>query len=58
VPVLIGTLYAASVDASITDMKRYQALGYGSFIAPVPFWAQDLKGVPAAMEEFARKAKM
>jgi hypothetical protein len=24
----------------------------------VPFWAQDLKGVLATMEEFARKANM
>jgi hypothetical protein len=55
---MIGTLYAASVDASITDIKKYRALGYDYFIAPVPFWAQDLKGVLAAMEEFARKAKM
>jgi hypothetical protein len=33
-------------------------LGYDYFIVPVPFWAQDLKGVLATMEEFARKANM
>jgi len=58
VPVMIGTLYAPSVDASLTDIRKYQALGYDYFIVPVPFWAQDLKGVLATMEEFARKANM
>jgi probable F420-dependent oxidoreductase len=58
VPVMIGTLYADSVDSSIADIKKYQALGYDNFIAPVPFWAPDLKGVLSVMEDFARKVKM
>jgi probable F420-dependent oxidoreductase len=58
VPVIIGTLYAESVDAGVTDIKKYQALGYDNFIAPVAFWGGDLPGVLNAMEEFARKVKM
>lgn len=58
IPVTIGTLYAESVDAGVTDIQKYQALGYDNFIVPAAFWGGDVKGVFTAMEDFARKVKM
>ena len=58
IPVMIGTLYADAVDASVADIKRYQALGFDYFFAPLPFWAADLKGMLNVMEDFARKVGM
>jgi probable F420-dependent oxidoreductase len=52
------TASARSVDDFVEEIKRYQALGYESFLAPLPLWGMELKGVLALMEDFAQKVSM
>jgi probable F420-dependent oxidoreductase len=58
IEIMVGPLYATSVAMFVEEMKKYQDLGYSSFVAPLPFWGTDLKGVLGVMEEFAQKVGM
>lgn len=39
-------------------MKKYQDLGYDSFLAPIPLWTDNLRSALGIMEEFAEKTGM
>jgi probable F420-dependent oxidoreductase len=58
IQMMIGPAYCPSLDAYFDEIKKYQALGYDYFLAPVAFWAQGLKGTLELMEQFAQRAKM
>lgn len=58
IQISIGPAYIGSVDQYIEEMKKYTALGFDTFLAPVGFWGTDLQNTLNVMEEFARKAGM
>jgi hypothetical protein len=55
---MIGPSMASSVKSFVEETKKYQDLGYDSFLASVAFWAADLKGVLGVMEDFVQKVGM
>ncbi|HXG21919.1 MAG TPA: hypothetical protein VNN62_22930 [Methylomirabilota bacterium] len=45
IQVSIGPASIGSVDQYVEEMKKYRALGFENFFAPVAFWSRDLPGV-------------
>jgi probable F420-dependent oxidoreductase len=58
IQIMIGPSTVSSVQSFVEEVKKYQDLGYESFFASIPFWAQDAQVVLAIMDEFARQVKL
>lgn len=56
--IMVGLLRTTSVDGFVEEMKKYQDLGCGSFMVPLPFWGNDLPAVLGLMDDFAHKIGM
>lgn len=55
IAIRISPMYVDSVDAYAEECKRSSGVGYDSFFAMLPFWAQGLDGLLKTMDDFARK---
>ncbi len=58
IEIMVAPSYATSVDAFIEETKKYQDLGYTSFLAPLPLWSPELEGALGFMDDFAKKANL
>lgn len=58
IKILIAPAYTTSVDTFIEETKRYQDLGYDSFLAPLPLWSDRLEEGVGFMEDFAQKVTL
>ena len=58
IKILVAPAYTTSVEAFIEETKRYQDLGYDSFLAPLPLWSAELKEGVGFMEDFAQKVTL
>jgi probable F420-dependent oxidoreductase len=58
IQILVAPSYATSVDTFIEETKRYQDLGYDSFLAPLPLWSDKLEEGVGFMEDFAQKVTL
>ena len=58
IKILVAPAYTTSVDTFIEETKRYQDLGYDSFLAPLPLWSDKLEEGAGFMEDFAQKATL
>ena len=58
IKILVAPAYTTSVDAFIEETKRYQDLGYDSFLAPLPLWSDKLEEGVGFMEDFAQKSNL
>ena len=58
IPITISPMYVDSVDSYAEEYKHYSGMGYDSFFAMLPFWAQGLDGILKTMDDFAKKMNM
>jgi alkanesulfonate monooxygenase SsuD/methylene tetrahydromethanopterin reductase-like flavin-dependent oxidoreductase (luciferase family) len=58
IPITISPMYVDSVDSYAEECKHYSGMGYDSFFAMLPFWAEGLNGILKTMDDFASKMKM
>ena len=58
IQILVAPSYATSVDTFVEETKRYQDLGYDSFLAPLPLWSDKLEEGVGFMEDFAQKVTL
>ena len=58
IEIMVAPSYATSVDVFIEETKKYQDLGYTSFLAPLPLWSPELDGALGFMDDFAKKANL
>lgn len=58
IPITISPMYVDSVDSYAEECKHYSGMGYDSFFAMLPFWAQGLDDILKTMDNFAQKMNM
>ena len=58
IQITVTPAYVGTVDTFIEEMKKYQDMGYDSFLAPIPLWTDNLRSALGIMEEFAEKTGM
>jgi hypothetical protein len=58
IQISVTLAYVGTVETFIEERKKYQDMGYDSFLAPIPLWTDNLRRALSIMEEFAEKTGM